>query len=185
MRIENFWCSLLTGKQIKLSCTLYRLIKLMHDDADNAFNCRWIQNVKSILDRSGFGECWDKQEMLDVTWLKRTLDLRLKDIYMQVSHSDVNVNSQCVNYRIFKESSVLESYFYKCGREDSRNLCKFRCGSHRLPIVSGRCEELSRSSRLCTLCSADLIGDEFHYIIIPMRVLFRGTENLYSKEIHN
>ena len=164
MRTLNFWCSLLTGKQTKLSCTLYILIKTMHDDVENAFCSRWIQNVKSILYRSGFGGCWDNQEILNVTWLKRAIDLRLKDINRQDWLSDVNENGQCLNYRIFKDSLDFEPYLVKCNNEDSRNLCKFRCGSNRLPIISGRYEGIPRSSRLCTLCSVGLIGDEFHYM---------------------
>ena len=109
----------------------------MHDDVENVFCSRWIQNVKSILDRSGFGECWDNQEILNVTWFKRAIDLRLKDIDRQDWLNDVNENGQCLNYRIFKDSLAFEPYLVKC---DSRNLCKFRCGSHRLPSISGRYE---------------------------------------------
>ena len=101
---------------------------------------------------------------MNVTWLKRAIDLRLKDINRQDWLSDVNENGQCLNYRIFKDSLDFEPYLVKCNNEDSRNVCKFRCGSNRLPIISGRYEGIPRSSRLCTLCSVGLIGDEFHYM---------------------
>ena len=43
---------------------------------ENVLKSRFAKNVKSILDRSGFGECWDNQEILNVTWFKRAIDLR-------------------------------------------------------------------------------------------------------------
>ena len=52
------------------------------------------------LSLSGFGECWDNQEILNVTWFKRAIDLRLKDIDRQDWLSNVNENGQCLNYSI-------------------------------------------------------------------------------------
>ena len=44
-------------------------------------------------------------------------------------------------------------------------LCKFRCGSHRLPVETGRWRNLPRSERVCSLCDSMDIGDEYHYIM--------------------
>ena len=164
MRMLNFWCSLITGKQTKLSCTLYRVVRSMHDDANNPYCSKWLQSIKEILDSSGYGGFWENQEDINGVWLKRAVTLRLKDMDKQNWLSDVNENTQCLNYRIFKDSLEFESYFLKCNSADSKVLCKFRCGSHRLPCVSGRYEGIPRENRLCTLCGLNLVGDEYHYL---------------------
>jgi hypothetical protein len=44
------------------------------------------------------------------------------------------------------------------------NMCKFRCGSHKLPIEMGRFFSIDRSERICDLCNKEELGDEFHYL---------------------
>ena len=44
-------------------------------------------------------------------------------------------------------------------------LCIFRCESHRLPVETGRWQNLSRSDRLCHPCDSTDIGGEYHYIM--------------------
>jgi hypothetical protein len=46
------------------------------------------------------------------------------------------------------------------------NLCKFRTSCIKIPVVTGRFNNIDRMDRLCTLCNIDDIGDEFHYIFI-------------------
>jgi hypothetical protein len=43
-------------------------------------------------------------------------------------------------------------------------MCKFRCGSHKLPIEMGRFFSIDRSERICDLCNKEELGDEFHYL---------------------
>ena len=43
--------------------------------------------------------------------------------------------------------------------------CKFRCMNHKMPIEKGRFHNIDRSLRICTLCNANQLGDEFHYLL--------------------
>ena len=70
----------------------------------------------------------------------------------------------CLNYRIFKQDLYFEKYLIKLPFRYRMNLCKFRCGNHRLPVVTGRYYNIDRKSRVCTLCKSNFLGDEFHYI---------------------
>lgn len=45
-------------------------------------------------------------------------------------------------------------------------LCKFRCGSHRLPIETGRWQGITRDNRVCHLIDSNDIGNEYHYVMI-------------------
>ena len=43
-------------------------------------------------------------------------------------------------------------------------LCKFRTNNHKLPIVTGRYNNINRAERKCTLCTNEELGDECHYL---------------------
>ena len=43
-------------------------------------------------------------------------------------------------------------------------LSKFRCLNNKLPIEIGTRTNVPREQRMCNLCEAGLIGDEFHYL---------------------
>ena len=53
MRMVNFWCRLLLGKQTKLYCMMYKLMKVMHESDEISFRSKWITKVKGLLDMSG------------------------------------------------------------------------------------------------------------------------------------
>ena len=44
-----------------------------------------------------------------------------------------------------------------------KNLCKFRCRSHHLPVNNGRFIEVTQADLKCTLCKSGEVGDEYHY----------------------
>jgi hypothetical protein len=43
-------------------------------------------------------------------------------------------------------------------------MTKFRCGNHKLPVVTGRYEGLERRERICKICNSNNIADEYHYL---------------------
>ena len=44
-------------------------------------------------------------------------------------------------------------------------MCKFRTTNHRLIIENGRWHNIDRNDIICPLYDADLMGDEFHYLL--------------------
>ena len=93
------------------------------------------------------------------------LNLRLKDQFKQECLSFIENSSKTICYRIFKTDLNFEQYFSILPYNLLFTFCKFRCGSHRLPIETGRWHGSSRSERICHLCEASDIGDEYHYIM--------------------
>ena len=66
---------------------------------------------------------------------------------------------------MYKSEFGLEKYFTILLPADLMyNMCKFRCGSHKLPIEMGRFFSIDRSERICDLCNKEELGDEFHYL---------------------
>ena len=47
-----------------------------------------------------------------------------------------------------------------------KNLCKFRCRSHHLPVNNGRFIEVTLADLKCTLCKSDEVGAEYHYVCV-------------------
>ena len=59
-----------------------------------------------------------------------------------------------------------ENYFRILEDKDIYTLCKFRTTNHRLPIETGRWNNIDRVNRICTKCDNITIGDEYYYIIV-------------------
>ena len=130
---------------------------------------------KRQFDDSGFSNIWFEAPLIltqpnvpwtYVNWLKISLHLRLNDIFKQEWNSQLQSNSQCSNYRIFKETFQLEPYLCMLNEKDKINMCKFRCRSSNLPVATAT---LYNSSDVpddrCNLCNMNERGDEFHYIL--------------------
>ena len=98
-------------------------------------------------------------------WVVKSIEQKLKDQFFQNCLSEINTSSKCLCYRIFKTDVCFENYLSKLSFNNLYLLCKFRCGSHRLPVETGRWNNVPRSDRLCHLCASNDIGDEYHYII--------------------
>ena len=113
----------------------------------------------------GLSEIWTDQETnLNLVGFKNLIKTKLNDINKQEWHTDVEENSQCLNYRMFKQSNCYEKYFDILIDLEAKSLCKFRCLNHKMPIVTGRHKNILRNERFCNLCNKNQIGDEFHYL---------------------
>ena len=160
-RIINFWIKLETGNQSKISCKLLQLSKAMYE-AD-VYEPKWVKNVKNIIDKCGFTNMWNN--VINPKWLKCALHLKLEDISKQEWISEVNSNSKCINYRIFKNELGFEKYLTLLNGKKRIMLSKFRCGNHKLPVTTGRYVGIPRNERKCNLCNCNVIGDEYHYLL--------------------
>ena len=123
-----------------------KALKSFHDNG--IYSSSWLIKVKSILDKTGMSYIWNIPDdglppltpprhgpVISKIWLKKTLNQRLSDIYEQDWLGDVNSNSQCKIYRMYKEKLAFESYLIKLHFSHRINLCKFRCVNSKLPIV--------------------------------------------------
>ena len=89
----------------------------------------WVIKIKNLLDNLGLTEIWNNQaSTLTLASFKSLISAKLNDINKQEWHSDVEENSQCLNYRIFKQTLHFEKYFHHLKDSEAKILCKFRCG---------------------------------------------------------
>ena len=96
-------------------------------------------------------------------WVSKCVEQRLQDQFKQFCLSEINTSAKTLCYRIYNTEVKFKNYFNILPSYYMHTLCKFRCGSHRLPIETGRWRGVSRNDRLCHLCNLEDIGDEYHY----------------------
>ena len=163
LRMVNFWCRLLDGNINKISYLLYKLANINY--INYGFENKWICFMKSIFDNCGLSNIWLSQDVAAKQWIISSIDLRLKDQFKQNWFADMNISSKGLCYRIFKCDFDMEKYLSILPYNLATLFCKYRCGSHRLPVETGRWQSVARNERLCHLCDSSDIGDEFHYIM--------------------
>ena len=56
---------------------------------------------------------------------------------------------------------------------------KIRANNNRLPVVTGRYENVSKEERLCTKCRSNVVGDEFHIILLCLNENIVELRNRY------
>ena len=85
----------------------------------------------------------------------------LKSYYKDMFHLLVGKN-----YHIFKENIELESYLKLLPKKLYIPIIKFRTSNNKLPVETGRWENIPYGERKCSLCNKNDIGDEFHYLLV-------------------
>ena len=119
--------------------------------------------------------------------LPRSIKLLVKDkiglMENQDWHSRIFESSVCVNYRLFKSNLCFEEYLTILNHKERVDLCKFRCGNHKLPIVTGRHANIERHERVCHLCDKQSVGEEYHYVFICPAFNTERAKYLDTKQI--
>lgn len=163
VRTVMFWARLLNSKQEKFSRVLYNLLYCLNTNQN--VRIKWIENVKNIFNTCGFNYVWETQNFINKNWLKSIVKQRLIDQFLQDWYSLVQNSPKSTNYRIFKTELKFEEYFNILDIKNAIVLCRFRTTNHKLPIETGRWQNVMRQNRICLLCNTNSIGDEFHYIL--------------------
>ena len=121
------------------------------------------------MNNCGLPDYWNTAQNIEHKQFTHILKQRLNDIYEQQIQADIdNNNSHCNYYTIIKQSpyTEYEKYITSLSAHESVSMCKLRCGNHKLPIIAGRYGNIDRDDRMCTLCTKNDVGDEFHYIFV-------------------
>ena len=131
---------------------------------------------------------WLNPVIINHNWLKKAIELRLSDLYIQEWESQLNNSSSCVTYRSLKPYFKQERYLTLPNRSDRINLCKFRCRNTKIPVVIGGYTNRNNpatpyENRLCEICDMNVIGNEYHYILeCPV---FQEPRNDYVSEFYS
>ena len=158
-------CGYSTVLRYRFNCILYHLI-LSKCNNDHA-SFKWLDFIKDILNECGLSYVWNDEGLhnFNIKWLKEVVKQILNDQFKQTLFSNMRNSSKASNYMLFKENCDFEDYLDILSDKERITLCKFRTTNHRLIIETGRWHNIDRDDRICTLCNAGLIGDEFHYLL--------------------
>ena len=168
-RMVCYWHKTVTGTESKLSYKMAYLLRKMHEQDQHT--SPWLQNIEQILNACGMRDVWLSPDTSNLIYLKKTIEQRLSDQYIQEWGSQINNMSSCIMYRSLKPYFKQEKYLDLPNRSDRINLCKFRCRNTKIPVVTGGYSNRNSpatpyENRLCQLCDMRAIGDEYHYILV-------------------
>ena len=163
LRMVNYWSRIVNGKENKMSLILYKFMFLKY--SQNDYRSEWLNFVKNILDKCGYGYIWLLQSNFNTKLLSINLKQKLFDQFQQNWHSDISNSTKGLSYSLFKEKFEFEKYLDILCDKDRSIFCKFRTVNHRLPIETGRWFGIDRQIRYCNLCQTQELGDEFHYLL--------------------
>lgn len=162
-RVISYWSKLVCPVTNNLSSKLYAIaLSLYNNGGRNQF--KWLKYVKNVLISCGFSGIWDTHMYPNRTWLIKATKQKLTDLFLNEWHSQLDNNSSCHNYKIFKTKFGFEHYLVSIEEKYKKYLVKFRTRNHRLPIETGRWRRIPRHNRTCHLCHTD-VGDEYHYLM--------------------
>ena len=164
-RVISFWSKLVSLVSNNLSYIKLYAISLSHYHNHRNGIFKWLENVRSILISCGFSGIWDYQLFQNRNWFVKSTRQKLTDLFLNEWKSQVESNSLCYKYRLFKQKLGFEEYLINAPAKFRNYLIKFRTRNHRLPIETGRWRRIPREKRKCHLCHSD-IGDEFHYLLV-------------------
>ena len=164
-RIVSYWCKLLNSTDKKISCILYQY--LIANSQYEIVKNPWIDCVHRIFDSCGLSHIWNEQFYyhLNQDWVTAVVKQRLQDQFIQKWYSDINSSSKGILYKTFKTNFEYENYLSILPLKFRKILVKFRTTNHRLPVELGRWTGIPLNERLCTLCDAKHVADEFHFIL--------------------
>ena len=163
-RMIGFWLNIVNGKDAKISKFLYKFLLSDYDSGNNQH--KWIQCIKDILISVGRVDLLHKDSIENPKSIKMQISKTLSDLYIQEWHSKIASSSKGLNYNLFKVDANFENYLSILSRKHYSTLLKFRLSNHRLPIETGRWENIPIEERKCNICEINDIGDEFHYLFV-------------------
>ena len=165
LRMVNFWTRIVTGDENKLVFHIYKLLRQMH--VNENYTSPWIGKVEDIFNNCGMRNIWLNPLNFNPLWIKKSLNLRLNDIFSQQWHSNIMDMNSCITYKLFKNEIKFEKYLMNLDITERINLCKFRCRNSKIPsVVQGYAYlNIPYENRVCTFCNLNEIGDEYHYVM--------------------
>ena len=154
-RMLKFWSKTVMGKVEKIP---YQILNIMINDG---CDYKWVTYIRNILDQTGNTNIWFNQKLDKQT--EKCIIQNLKDQELQNITAKANLSTKGNSYMYLKVIWDLEPYLTSLDIDRTRALIKFRTGNHRLPIETGRYNNIPIENRKCRFCN--ILGDEFHYVM--------------------
>jgi hypothetical protein len=123
-----------------------------------------LNNVKNILQGTGMSYVWLSQNVPNIYWLKNQVKLILIDQYKQSWQIATKKSSKGEYYIMYKDVLRLEPYLLELPYKFRIWITRLRTANHKLPIETGRWQNIDKENRICTFCNT-AICDELHFLL--------------------
>ena len=165
-RLIKFWAKIVSPENHNRISHISYQIQLFQFYKNE--NCSWIRFVRSKLETFGFADAWQFQDFPNAQWLYLTMKLRSKDQFIQKWISNKNNHKFSVSecYKSFETSFQMEHYLSLMSGHNKVLFTKPGFNLLKFPVVTGRYEGVLYDERHCTFFNANLIGNEFHYLLV-------------------
>ena len=169
IRMVSFWVNLLIGRRDKFSYKMYLICLSLYRRGLVIF--KWLDNVVSILNETGFSYVFIDQLNIDGKYLKNVLLPKIKivvrDQAKQALFEKISQESDFPIYPNIVTFHKTQNYLVKMPPDIWIPLIKIRTGNHKLPIQfhSWKIVYKPKEARICTICRLGAVGDEMHYIM--------------------
>ena len=162
-RIMNYWYRLIVGKSTKLCHVMYLCLLRLYQSG--IYLSPWLTYIRSICIECGLSGVWLSQTIENPKWFKLAVEQRLKDLWLTTWYRNMSTKNICSSYRVFKEGYGIEDYLVKLCKNNRIYISKLRAGNNKLPIITGRYQEVAREERFCNKCNGGYVGDEYHVLL--------------------
>ena len=156
MRVIKYWLRILDMDDTRLPKIAYNR-ELREDRKTKS----WSQEVKNLLDNTGFSNVWHQQSANMVPGFLKSFKRRLMDIFIQDWHAKINSSIRCHTYKKFKTEFQVESYI------ENITIVKFkfafarlRLGANALKINTNYTHQFPDT--LCPFCQEE--ENELHFL---------------------
>ena len=161
-RIIRYWFKILSDPY----SLLYKVYRQEVQDVNTNRNMKcWSAKVKMLLDELGFSHLWNEQS---ISHLQLELVVqRIHDHFLQTFYSSVEITSKLEVFKKLDKQFKLEKYITSVDIDKHRvALTRLRCSAHKLMVEEGRYRGIERTMRKCSLCSMNVVEDEYHFLLI-------------------
>jgi hypothetical protein len=167
-RLLCFWYKLSSPipNSGKLSSLIYRCLLILYNNG--VHKNKYLNYVETALNELGMSNFWLNQGVVNenAEWFKEKVKRSLLDQFIQSWYRQVDNDDIFVNYRMYKTVFEQANYLTILPFRNVISLIKFRTTNNDLPVNKLRFQAIPRNERICTKCTLNEIGDEFHYLFL-------------------
>ena len=154
-----------------------RLTKRILNTILNTGQTRWLSSVKDIFEEVGVLQNFELKTCCDIPYCRRMLMEKYNEDWNQL----LGAKPKLRTYRNIKNKFCPESYtLLNLKRNERSVLAQIRCGILPIHIETGRFVNIKAEDRICTLCNANEVEDEYHFLFYCQLYEFE-RENFYRE----
>ena len=160
--MTNFWSRILLGKNSKLSMIIYKILLTLQ--MEGTYESEWLAKIRSTLESCGLNYLWLSQAVPNLKFVGLSVKNILRDQFFQKWNEKIQDDDFYLSYRNFKVHNNPEPYLNCLPDHLVYALIEFRSGSRKLVVNKYDNLQSPRNERICTYCSLNLLGDEYHFL---------------------